>query len=309
MNLLFDSFWRAVAYCLRPRIILFSLLPLVLAAGATLGLGYFLWEPAIDLVRALLESLPWSQQVWAWMEGIGLGAVKAMLVPLIVVFTATPLIVMATLLLVAAFMGSAIARLVAQRRFASLEECHSGAVWRGLAWSLGSTLLALLALLVSMPLWFVPPLILLIPPLIWGWLTYRVMAYDALSVHATVEERRTLFKRHRMTLLGMGVVVGFLGGAPSLLWVSWAVFAAAFVVLAPLAIWIYTLVFVFASLWFAHFCLAALSTLRDERRAQEKPVTPVTPVPGDADADAPDQNAAPRDLRALTISPLSPRSE
>ena len=39
------------------------------------------------------------------MEGIGLGAVKAMLVPLIVVFTATPLIVMATLLLVAAFMA------------------------------------------------------------------------------------------------------------------------------------------------------------------------------------------------------------
>ncbi|MFO1262209.1 MAG: EI24 domain-containing protein [Rhodoferax sp.] len=306
MNLLFDSFWRAAAYCLRPRIILFSLLPLVLAAGATLGLGYFLWEPAIDLVRALLESLPWSQQVWAWMEGIGLGAVKAMLVPLIVVFTATPLIVMATLLLVAAFMGSAIARLVAQRRFASLEECHSGALWRGLAWSLGSTLMALLALLVSMPLWFVPPLILLIPPLIWGWLTYRVMAYDALSVHATVEERRTLFKRHRMTLLGMGVVVGFLGGAPSLLWVSWAVFAAAFVVLAPLAIWIYTLVFVFASLWFAHFCLAALSILRDERRAQENPVAP---VPGDVGTDAPNPNAAPRDLRALTVPPISPRSE
>lgn len=303
MNLLFDSFWRAAAYCLRPRIILLSLLPLVLAAGATLGLGYFLWESAIDLVRTLLESLPWSQQIWAWMESMGLGAVKAMLVPLIVVFTSTPIIVMATLLLVASFMGSAIARLVAQRRFASLEECHSGAVWRGLAWSMGSTLMALVALLVSIPLWFVPPLILLIPPLIWGWLTYRVMAYDALSVHATVEERRTLFKRHRMSLLGMGMVIGFLGGAPSLLWVSWAVFAAAFVVLAPLAIWIYTLVFVFAALWFAHFCLTALCNLREERRARATPAENATPTP------VPSADPVPQDLRALTIQPTPPRSE
>ncbi len=270
MSLLFDSFWRAMAYCLRPRIILYSFLPLIVAAGATLGLGYFLWESAIDGVRALLEALPWSRQLWDWMDSIGLGGVKALLVPLIVVFTATPVIVIATLLLVAAFMGSVIARLVAQRRFPALEERNTGAVWRGLLWSVGSACMAVLALLVSMPLWLVPPLILLIPPVIWGWLTYRVMAYDALSVHATAEERRTVFQRHRLSLLGMGIVVGFLGGAPSMLWVSWAIFAAAFVVLAPLAIWIYTLVFVFASLWFAHFCLSALHSLRNERNAPAK---------------------------------------
>jgi hypothetical protein len=33
-------------------------------------------------------------------------------------------------------------------------------------------------------------------------------------------------------------------------------------VLIPVAIWIYTLVFVFSSLWFAHYCLAALAQLR-----------------------------------------------
>jgi hypothetical protein len=32
--------------------------------------------------------------------------------------------------------------------------------------------------------------------------------------------------------------------------------------LVPLAIWIYTLVFAFASLWFAHYALAALQRLR-----------------------------------------------
>jgi len=35
-----------------------------------------------------------------------------------------------------------------------------------------------------------------------------------------------------------------------------------FVILVPLAIWIYTLVFAFSSLWFTHYCLGALQALR-----------------------------------------------
>jgi hypothetical protein len=41
--------------------------------------------------------------------------------------------------------------------------------------------------------------------------------------------------------------------------------------LVPLAIWVYTAVFVFSSLWFTHFCLAALSELRRERSLLEAP--------------------------------------
>ena len=71
-----------------------------------------------------------------------------------------------------------------------------------------------------------------------------------------------MLRRHRVTLLGMGVLTGYLGAVPSIVWASGVVFAAAFVVLLPLAIWIYTLVFAFSSLWFAHFCLQALAQLR-----------------------------------------------
>ena len=46
-----------------------------------------------------------------------------------------------------------------------------------------------------MPLWFVPPLVLIVPPLIWGWLTYRVMGFDVLAEHASREERRQLHAR------------------------------------------------------------------------------------------------------------------
>jgi hypothetical protein len=42
MSLLLDSFWRAVAYCVHPRVIALSLLPLVFMVALALGLGYLL---------------------------------------------------------------------------------------------------------------------------------------------------------------------------------------------------------------------------------------------------------------------------
>jgi hypothetical protein len=264
MNLLLDSFWRAVAYCLRPRVIVLSFLPLLLMVALMLGLGYYYWESALDWVRGALEASSIIINMWAWLQSIGAGSLKSVLAPLIVIFAVTPVIVVLSLLAVALLMTPALTRLVAQRRFPQLERKRGNSLVFGLLWSLGSTLLALIALLVSIPLWLVPPLILVLPPLIWGWLTYRVMAFDALAEHASAEERREIFRRHRGWLLGIGVFCGYLGAAPSMIWASGALFAAAFVILVPLAIWIYTLVFAFSSLWFAHYCLAALHALRAE---------------------------------------------
>lgn len=265
MKLLFDSFWRAVAYCLRPRVIALSVLPLLLMVGLSLGLGYFYWDMALDWVRALVESSSVISSVSDWLHGLGLAGLKSVLVPLIVIFAVTPLIVVLSLLVVALLMAPALTALVAEKRFPKLERKRGNSFLSSLVWSLFSTLLALVALLVSIPLWLIPPLILILPPLIWGWLTYRVMAFDALADHASAAERREIFRRHRMSLLGIGVFCGFLGAAPSLIWASGALLAAAFVILVPLAVWIYTLVFALSSLWFAHFCLAALQTLRQEQ--------------------------------------------
>jgi len=41
MRLLLDSFWRAVAYCMLPRVIVLSLLPLGWMVVLAAGLGYF----------------------------------------------------------------------------------------------------------------------------------------------------------------------------------------------------------------------------------------------------------------------------
>lgn len=264
MRALVDSFWRAAAYCLHPRVIALSVLPVVVMALLALGLGYFFWEGAVEAVRASFASWPMVSVALGWLERVGLVNVSNVLAPLVVVALSTPLIVVASLLMVAVLMTPTMLALVGERRFARLEKKHGGS-FAGSAWgALWATVVALLALLVSIPLWFVPPLVLILPPLIWGWLTYRVMTYDVLAEHASREERFELVRRHRASLLGMGVLTGYLGAAPSLVWASGALTIVLAPLLVPVAVWIYTLVFAFSALWFAHFALAALQALRAE---------------------------------------------
>ena len=267
MNTMLDSFWRAVMYCLHPRVIALSILPVVIMGVLSLTLGYFYWEDALIAVRASLESFELVNAMVHWLEGIGLGSLRLVLAPALVLFLAIPVIVIFTLLLVAVFMTPSMVALVASRRFPQLERKKGGSMLASIVWSLGSTLLAIVALVATLPLWLVPPLILILPPLIWGWLTYRVMSYDALADHASREEREQLFRENRLPLLGIGVLSGYLGAAPSLLWASGAMFIAMAPIVVPLAIWIYTLVFAFSSLWFSHYCLAALEHLRKRNTA------------------------------------------
>ena len=270
MKLVVDSFWRAAVSCMHPRVLALSLLPLVLMACAALVLKYFFWQSAVDKVLVGFESFAIFKTLIGGLEGIGLPNVKAVLAPMTVVFLTTPVIIVSALLLVAAFMTPAMVALVADRRFVLLERRHGGSLVAGIFGTLWATTSALLALLVSIPFWFVPPLVMIVPPFISGWLTYRVMTYDVLAEHASADERRALVKRHRATLLGMGVLAGYLGAAPSIVWAAGAFAIVLAPVLLPVAVWIYTLVFAFSALWFAHFGLAALQTMRREDPIPER---------------------------------------
>ncbi len=266
MKRLLDSFWRAAAYCLHPRVIALSILPLVIMAAISLALGYFFWEGTVAAVQANLEGYELVNTVVGWLQRLGLSRLRIVLAPAVVLAVAIPVIVIVALLFVAWMMTPAMVDLVALRRFPALERKKGGSIFTSVLWSMGSTVLAAIALAISVPLWFIPPLILVLPPLIWGWLTYRVMSYDCLVAHASKAERLQIFKEHRANLLGIGVVSGYLGAAPSLLWASGAMFIAMAPVLVPVAIWMYTLVFAFSSLWFAHYVLSALQHIRSENR-------------------------------------------
>lgn len=257
-----DAFWRALAASLHPRVLLWSLLPLLITGLLAGTLGYLFWQDATDAVAERLSSWGLVGPALGWLDASGGQALRLFLVPLIVVALTVPVLVVLTLVVVAWLLGPRLVARVAERRCPQLERRGSASFWPGFAHSLGAALVALLALLVTLPLWLVPPLAFVLPPLIWGWLNAKVMAYDALAAHASAEERQLILREHRGPLLLIGIVTAATGAAPALLWA----FSAATLVLAPIlivvSVWVYTLVFIGASLWFAHYALAALQVLR-----------------------------------------------
>lgn len=265
MGAFVDAWWRAALSCLHPRVVLCSLLPLAVALGAVFALGWFYWEPTVAGVRGFLERSELLTTLFEWLDANGVPGFRSVLAPLIVVALVVPAIVVAALLLVAWLAAPLLAAHVARRRFAVLARAAGApGLVRSVGWSLLCTAAAALALVCSAPLWFVLPLVLLLPPWIWGWLAYRVLAFAALAHHADDAERRTLLRRHRWALRTIGLVCGYAAVLPSLLGAG----GATTLIFAPLlmlgAVWLYTLIFVFASLWFAHFLLAALARLRGE---------------------------------------------
>lgn len=300
MSEMLDAFWRAAAYCLHPRVVLWSVAPVLIAVLLVGGLAWWQGDAMVAAVRATLEGWPWMQAVFGWLEGFGLGAVREWIAPVLLLALAVPLMVVLALALVAMLMTPAIVGLVAQRRFPALQRREGAAWWQVWAWSLVSAVIALVVLALSLPLWLLPPVALVLPPLVWGWLTYRVFAYEVLSAHASADERRRIMGTQRSTLLAMGVIAGFMGAAPTLLWAA----GAATLVLAPLllvvSVWLYTLVFAFAAAWFAHYALAQLQALRDAEQvaaAAQRDIPLLLPVAdgpptGTADAGAsPDAGA------------------
>ena len=264
MNLLFDSFWRALAYSLRPRVVALSILPLLLLIGVTGGLLYLFWETSVNWIQQWLSNQAILDHLLGLLEGLGASKLRNVLAPLLLLLLTLPLVTVLSLLAVSWFMTPALVALVAERRFPTLSRLRGGGLMASVLLGLSASLMAALALLISMPLWLIPPLVMLLPPLIWGWLTYRVMVFDVLAEHASRDERLAILRRHRLGLLAIGVLTDYLGAAPGAVWTLGAMAIVLAPLLIPVAIWIYTFVFAFSALWFAHFCLSALSQLRAE---------------------------------------------
>ena len=281
-SLMLDSFWRAAAYCFRPRVIALSLVPLAVMLLALGGWAYFFWSGSVAAVQHWVETIGWLRTMFSWFGGSGTEGFAAGVAPFVVLVLMTPVAAVLALLVISFLMTPALLRMVTEQRFATLAKKHGMGLVAAIAWALGTSVLAVIAFVGTMPLWLIPPLVLVVPPVIWGWLTYRVMSVDALAEHASKAERSTLLQRYRWPLLLMGVICGYIGIAPSVVWASGIVFAIGFVVLVPIAVWIYAIAFAFSSLWFIHFSLAALQQLRAEQGDGE-----VIDAPASAPASAP----------------------
>lgn len=265
MRALSISFARAVWSQLHPRMLLATVLPFVLALALWAVLLWLFLQPLMDYVREFFLRHDGFRLAGSALNSFGLGALKAVIAPLIAMWMLLPLMIASALLFIGVLAMPAIQRHVSKRHFPHLEKRHGGNPLGSIGISLSTLLIFLVLWILTLPFCVFLPLGFAIQPLLWGWLTYQVMGYDALAEHASADERKALLKRHRWPLLALGTLTGAMGTAPMLVWMGGVLSVVLFPFLATVSIWLYVFVFVFAGLWFEHYCLAALA---DHRHAE-----------------------------------------
>ncbi|MFB9244818.1 EI24 domain-containing protein [Massilia antarctica] len=276
--------WRPVATAYRralisqanPKMLLLTVIPFVLSVVLWAALLAFGFQPLLDYVQTLFQNHDWFKTSSGMLGSFGMGALKTMIVPLIAMLLLLPLMILTSIV----FMGVAamppITRHVAARHFSTLEEKHGGSFMASIAINVSSAVLFLAVWILTLPLYVFPPLAVLVQVVLWGWLTARVMVYDALEDYASADEMKELRRRHRPQLAFIGAVSGFIGALPGIVWIGGALMSVLlFPFLAAISIWLYVLIFVFTALWFQYYCMQALADLRAEQEA---------PAPADAAA-------------------------
>lgn len=271
MTALVTSLYRALLSQLHPRMLLLTLMPLVIAVALW---GVALWfglQPLVDTLHASFADYGLFRVSGEMLDSMGLSAVRALLVPLLAMWLLLPFMIVTALVLVGSLAMPAIARHVGRHHYPQLQRRQGGSLAGSLWVSLSSFAGFIVVWLLTLPLNLVPLFALFIQPLLWGWLAFRVMSYDALADYADRDERRAIVQRERWPLLAIGVATGSLGAVPGLMWLGGVASVIFFPILATAAIWLYLLVFVFSGLWFQYYCLDVLARLRS---APPSPIDP-----------------------------------
>jgi Etoposide-induced protein 2.4 (EI24) len=270
MRAVVNAYARALRSQMTGKMLLLSVIPFLLSLalwGALLWVGM---QPLIDYVHALFEANGWFTASGNMLAMIGLGMLKTMVVPLIAMLLLLPLMIVTSLTFMGVAAMPAIVGHVSRRQFPTLEKKRGGSLLGSIGINLLSALVFALLWLLSLPLYFFPPLALVAQVALWGWLTARVMSYDALADHASAAERVEIMRAHRWQLLVIGAVSGAAGALPGIAWVGGTVLSVVlFPFLAAISIWLYLLIFIFTGLWFQYYCMQALAELRAGQSAAE----------------------------------------
>ena len=185
---------RALPILFTARVIGLATLPLLVAALVWTAIAVAAWSPLTDAIARLIGGKADAAALWQRIAAD---------VAAVLVFAA--LAIATALVAIAVLTMPVIVRTVAARHFPGLA-AHRGGTF------VGSTLNALVALAVFLPLWLLTLPLLVVPPLyvaaslaLNAWLSQRLFRYDALAEHASAGELAGVVRerKHRLLLLGL----------------------------------------------------------------------------------------------------------
>ena len=140
-----------------------------------------------------------------------------------------PLVYLTALFILGVFGMDQMVDHVAGRSFAGLQRRRGGGA-AGSAWNGLVALCGMIGLFIlSLPLWFIPPLWPLIPLGILTWVNQRLLRYDALAEHADAAEMARIFREQRGALVLLGFLLALTAYVPLVGFVAPMVFGLAFI--------------------------------------------------------------------------------
>ena len=265
MSDLIRSLGLALVGTMHPKMLWLSFRPFLIVSIFWGVVIWLIWSPALEMLRTFLTASIFTSWIQSGLEYVGFDEARAWIAPLFLVILLIPIIAISLLVFIAFSTVPAVVDSVAkQKAYEGIMRIKGGSFVGSFFYTLWSALICLALVMLTLPVWWIPPLFAILPPLLWGWLTMRLMAYDVLLDHATSEERNQLLEEHRWTLLGMGVVAGMIGAVPTFFWATSVLALVLFPFVSFVALWIYSLIFIFSALWFSHFLLHALKQLRQK---------------------------------------------
>ncbi len=271
------SWGRAFTAQFSPKILLLSIVPLILSLLLWGGLMWWRMQSILDFFQSYYTNHEAGSSAAQLLNSLGLLTLKTVIVPLVTMWALLPAMIMSCILFIGLIVMPAVARIVSKKDFPNLERRQGGSFLGSLGFSLFTFFLFTVLWVITLPLMFFPPIYVFVQPLLWGWLTYRIMAYDALALHADAEERQTLFTQHRASFLLMGLIAGWFGTLPGALWLGGAMsvaYVAFFPFFVSVAIWLYLVIFIYTGCWFQYYCLQALQDLRSKTQVVVEAETP-----------------------------------
>jgi len=199
---------------------------MLIALGLWGSVALVMWGTLATRLAGWLRQVLDYAPAWSQLD-FGTAALVAAKVLLFIAFV--PLVYLTALFIVSLFGMQQLVNYVAQRSYPQLER-RRGAGIAGTGWNSLVALFGMLALaLLSVPLWLLPPLWPLLPPVILGWVNQRRLRYDALAEHAEAGERARIFRARRGALCLLGLLLALVAYVPLLGFFAPVLFGLAFI--------------------------------------------------------------------------------
>lgn len=213
---------------LNPGIWIYLLIPLL----ATLLLGI-----AVGFLFTA-QFVAWALQMppLTWLESlnlIGLATILATLVGWLMIFS---LMYLLASLITGIYLVPILVRKINRLYYPTIQAHGNDSMFAGLGTTLSSVALFVFWWLITMPLWLIPGLVFILPPLLIAWMNRRLYTLDVLIAHATTAEIASIRERESGNLMLLGLLYGMLSYVPILN-----------LIISPLT-----------ALGYIHFCMGAL---------------------------------------------------